>query len=169
MEVEVRYRNRRVRFLNRVLAPIFSHVRIHTDSQAAETAKSINARAFTVGPNIAFGHGQYAPESAAGKRLLAHELTHTIQQQSHIARVSRRSRDRCLCNEVLISRRRVRSRVRSRIPTLRLGQATQISGYVTCQTQLSATRTLLFSKVRAKHLAWFLRVGKRLRDFGKIF
>lgn len=63
----------------------FSHVRVHTDSQAAETAKSINAKAFTVGPNIAFANGQYAPESGPGKQLLAHELTHTIQQQSHAA------------------------------------------------------------------------------------
>ena len=58
----------------------FSGVRVHTGSQAAETAKSINARAFTVGRNIAFGGGHFAPESQDGQRLLAHELTHTIQQ-----------------------------------------------------------------------------------------
>ncbi|HKP81967.1 MAG TPA: DUF4157 domain-containing protein [Pyrinomonadaceae bacterium] len=59
-----------------------SQVRVHTDSQAAESASSINARAFTVGPNIAFGSGQYAPESERGRQLLAHELTH-VMQQSH--------------------------------------------------------------------------------------
>ena len=59
----------------------FSGVRLHTDSRAAETAKSINARAFTVGRNIAFGTGQYSPETSSGKRLLAHELTHTVQQE----------------------------------------------------------------------------------------
>ena len=58
----------------------FSQVRVHTDSRAAETANSIQARAFTVGPNIAFGPGQYAPESSEGKQLLAHELTHVVQQ-----------------------------------------------------------------------------------------
>ncbi|MCH8303747.1 MAG: DUF4157 domain-containing protein, partial [Candidatus Marinimicrobia bacterium] len=58
----------------------FSGVRLHTDSRAAETAKSINARAFTVGRNIAFGAGQYSPDTSTGKQLLAHELTHTAQQ-----------------------------------------------------------------------------------------
>ncbi|MCE8427110.1 MAG: DUF4157 domain-containing protein [Candidatus Methanoperedens sp.] len=58
----------------------FSEVRVHTGSYAAETAKSINARAFTVGNNIAFGGGQFVPGSQEGRKLLAHELTHTIQQ-----------------------------------------------------------------------------------------
>jgi hypothetical protein len=64
----------------------FSQVRVHTGSQAAETAKSINAKAFTVGQNIAFGGGQYAPGSHEGRKLLAHELTHTIQQGPGVQR-----------------------------------------------------------------------------------
>jgi len=59
----------------------FGQVRIHTDSRTAETSKSINARAFTVGSDIAFGAGQYAPGTSSGKSLLAHELTHVVQQQ----------------------------------------------------------------------------------------
>ena len=58
----------------------FSHVRVHTDSRAADTANSINAKAFTVGQNIAFGRGRYAPHSSEGRQLLAHELTHVVQQ-----------------------------------------------------------------------------------------
>jgi uncharacterized protein DUF4157 len=58
----------------------FSQVRVHTDSRAAETANSIQARAFTVGRNIAFGTGRYAPHSHAGRQLLAHELVHVVQQ-----------------------------------------------------------------------------------------
>ena len=58
----------------------FSQVRVHMDSHAASTANSIQAKAFTVGTNIAFGPGQYAPESGEGKQLLAHELTHVVQQ-----------------------------------------------------------------------------------------
>ena len=58
----------------------FSQVRLHTDSHAVDTAKSINARAFTVDSDIAFGLGQYAPETDSGKKLLAHELTHVEQQ-----------------------------------------------------------------------------------------
>jgi hypothetical protein len=60
----------------------FSHVRVHTDSRATETAKSINARAFTVGHNITFEAGQYAPHSHEGRQLLAHELTHVVQQSA---------------------------------------------------------------------------------------
>lgn len=58
----------------------FSHVRLHADARAADTARSVNARAFTVGRDIAFGAGEYAPGTAAGQRLLAHELTHVVQQ-----------------------------------------------------------------------------------------
>lgn len=58
----------------------FSQVRVHTDSHAADTAKSINARAFTVGRNIAFVAGEYSPGTTSGRKLLAHELTHVIQQ-----------------------------------------------------------------------------------------
>jgi len=62
----------------------FSQVRLHTDSQAAKSARAVNARAFTVGPDVVFGAGQYAPESSTGQRLMAHELTHVLQQtQSH--------------------------------------------------------------------------------------
>ena len=66
----------------------FSGVRVHTDSRAADTAKSLQARAFTVGENIAFGSGQYAPESQAGRHLLAHELTHVVQQSDGQSKVN---------------------------------------------------------------------------------
>lgn len=58
----------------------FSSVRIHTNVSAAMTAKSLGAHAFTVGKDIVFAPGQYAPETRQGKRLLAHELTHVVQQ-----------------------------------------------------------------------------------------
>ena len=61
----------------------FSGVRVHSDAQAAESARAVNALAYTVGPHIAFGTGQYAPGTSAGQKLLAHELTHTIQQHEH--------------------------------------------------------------------------------------
>jgi hypothetical protein len=62
----------------------FSNVRIHTDSVAAKSAQSINALAYTTGNNIVFNNGQYAPESDSGKRLIAHELTHVVQQRGSI-------------------------------------------------------------------------------------
>jgi hypothetical protein len=58
----------------------FSDVRIHTGSPAAEAALRVNARAYTLGRHIVFGAGQFAPETAAGQRLVAHELTHVLQQ-----------------------------------------------------------------------------------------
>jgi hypothetical protein len=58
----------------------FSRVRIHTDERAAESAQSVNALAYTVGQDIVFGPGQYASRTNEGQRLLAHELTHVIQQ-----------------------------------------------------------------------------------------
>ena len=59
----------------------FSRVRVHTDARAAESARSIGALAYTVGQQVVFAAGRFAPETTAGAKLLAHELTHTIQQQ----------------------------------------------------------------------------------------
>ncbi|MDQ6891915.1 MAG: DUF4157 domain-containing protein [Acidobacteriota bacterium] len=58
----------------------FENVRVHTGAQAEEAADSIGAKAFTVENDIAFGRGQYSPSSDEGRELLAHELTHTVQQ-----------------------------------------------------------------------------------------
>jgi hypothetical protein len=60
-----------------------SHVRVHSDKSAAEAADSVNARAFTIGRDVVFGAGQYQPQASAGRHLLAHELTHVIQQSEH--------------------------------------------------------------------------------------
>ena len=60
----------------------FSQVRIHADTQAAETSRAVNARAFTLGRDVVFGAGQYQPRSFEGQRLLAHELTHVVQQNT---------------------------------------------------------------------------------------
>ena len=58
----------------------FNQVRIHTDAKAAESTRTVNALAYTFGRNVVFGAGQYRPSSVAGKKLLAHELAHTLQQ-----------------------------------------------------------------------------------------
>ena len=60
----------------------FAHVRVHDGQDAADSAKSLNARAYTVGSNIVFATGQYAPASDAGLHLIAHELAHVAQQPS---------------------------------------------------------------------------------------
>jgi hypothetical protein len=58
----------------------FSTVRVHADETANASARQLGARAYTVGQHIVFGRGGFAPDTAAGRELLAHELTHTIQQ-----------------------------------------------------------------------------------------
>ena len=58
----------------------FSRVRIHTGSAAERSAREVNANAYTVGEHIVFGEGKFAPQSSDGRHLLAHELTHVVQQ-----------------------------------------------------------------------------------------
>lgn len=60
----------------------FSRVRMHIGTRAAESARAVNALAYTVGHDMVFGAGQYAPQTGAGQSLLAHELTHVVQQSS---------------------------------------------------------------------------------------
>ncbi|MCK5012997.1 MAG: DUF4157 domain-containing protein [Candidatus Omnitrophica bacterium] len=58
----------------------FDDVHVHSDARAARVARSVNARTFTLGRDVVFGAGQYAPGMSEGRRLLAHELTHVVQQ-----------------------------------------------------------------------------------------
>jgi len=58
----------------------FSSVRVHTDETAAASAKAVNATAYTVGRDLVFGAGQYSPATSEGRKLVAHELTHVLQQ-----------------------------------------------------------------------------------------
>jgi len=58
----------------------FSGVRVHADADAADRARDVHARAYTIGKDIVFGSGEYAPSTSEGRRLLAHELAHTLQQ-----------------------------------------------------------------------------------------
>jgi hypothetical protein len=64
----------------------FSHVRVHTGGRAAESAQAVNALAYTVNEHIVFQEGQYNPASLPGQQLLAHELTHVLQQRPEQAR-----------------------------------------------------------------------------------
>ena len=64
----------------------FSSVVIHNDNEAAALCKELNARAFTIGSDIYFAPGEFTPETERGRELLAHELTHVVQQSRHVAR-----------------------------------------------------------------------------------
>jgi outer membrane protein OmpA-like peptidoglycan-associated protein len=67
----------------------FSLVQVHTDAKATESARAVNARAYTVGRDVVFGSGQYVPGTYEGRKLIAHELTHVAQQRQHEPRPSR--------------------------------------------------------------------------------
>jgi hypothetical protein len=67
-------------FMERRFGANFANVRVHTDSNAAQLSKELNAEAFTHGKDVYFGGGKYNPGTSTGNRLLAHELTHVVQQ-----------------------------------------------------------------------------------------
>lgn len=69
-------------FLEKRMGANFREVRIHTDDMAIQMNRELGARAFTVGRDIYFNAAQYSPKSAEGQKLLAHELTHTLQQSA---------------------------------------------------------------------------------------
>lgn len=64
----------------------FSQVRVHSDETAAESARAVGARAYTVGNHIVFASGQFAPHTTSGQKLLVHEMTHVLQQHSAASR-----------------------------------------------------------------------------------
>jgi len=83
-------------FMENAFSADFSSVRVHADNHASEMARSVRARAFTYGNDIYFRQGAYEPESRTGKSLLAHELTHVIQQsngQQEAATIQRQGDD----------------------------------------------------------------------------
>ena len=67
-------------FMERRFGHDFGNVRVHVDARAAASARSVNALAYTVGSDIVFRDGAFAPDDSSGRRLLAHELTHVVQQ-----------------------------------------------------------------------------------------
>lgn len=71
----------------------FSRVRVHTDARAAQSSRALEARAYTLGGHIVFGPGQYAPTTPQGQWILAHELSHVIQQENGTPDVQRLSVD----------------------------------------------------------------------------
>src|SRR5205085_10228048 len=68
------------KFMEPRLGYDLSPIRLHVNAKAAQSARALNALAYTVGRDVVFGNAQYAPETAAGQRLMAHELTHVVQQ-----------------------------------------------------------------------------------------
>ncbi len=74
--------DRTAQFMEERFGEDFSGVRIHRDARAADSARAVNAHAYTVGNDIVFQSGRYDPDSGSGRRTLVHELTHVVQQRS---------------------------------------------------------------------------------------
>ena len=87
-------------FMEAHLGRDFSSVRVHADARAAESAAAINARAYTSGDEVVFGAGHYSPSTTSGRHLLAHELTHVIQQ----SRISATGSDPSILNDERLER-----------------------------------------------------------------
>lgn len=68
--------------MERAIGADLGDVRIHTDGAAASSARAVQAHAYTVGNEVVFGAGQYQPDTPFGQRMLAHELTHVVQQRN---------------------------------------------------------------------------------------
>lgn len=84
----------------------FSHVKIHNGPEVAGLARAVNARAFTSGRDIVFGTGQYAPEGTEGKKMMAHELVHVVQQdkKSRPGAPVRARRDSMVMRKVVVDK-----------------------------------------------------------------
>jgi hypothetical protein len=110
----------------------FSNVQLHTNAEANESAKSINALAYTYGDNIVFGSNQYQPNTDAGKKLMAHELTHVVQQNTSIQRkiIQRAENDTAVgCTPLTDTRTDVNAYVNSALSALRPASgAAMVSG-----------------------------------------
>jgi hypothetical protein len=76
----------------------FSQVRVHADDAAARSAEEIGALAYTAGTHVVFGPGQFAPETSQGRQLLAHELTHVVQQGGRGFSIQRKVAEKAPCS-----------------------------------------------------------------------
>jgi hypothetical protein len=81
------------RFMEARLGHDFTDVRVHTDAEAVASARGVDAKAYTVGSDLVFDAGRYAPHTPAGRRLIAHELAHVVQQRGGPAMMQRQGTD----------------------------------------------------------------------------
>jgi hypothetical protein len=128
----------------------FGNVRVHTDAGAADAARSVGARAYTSGSDIVFDSGEYAPASSEGRRLIAHELTHVVQQRGTApGRMIQRDE---------------RPRVRTpRPPSVN----TQLANLQAGQQQLAQRQEVLTKQqaATALDLRWRAQFGERLASY----
>jgi hypothetical protein len=126
----------------------FSRVRVHSDGAAAQSAEHLNADAYTVGSNVVFGPGRFSPRSHEGRRLIAHELTHVVQQRETAAALQR-------------TPKRAAGQDKKRAAILaNAAQATFASVDEELDAQLDAEKVLGLDSKRNKDKAYALRLGQ---------
>lgn len=123
----------------------FSRVRIHTDDRAAYSAGTIDALAYTIGPHMVFGSGQYEPETNKGQRLLAHELTHVVQQGETAA----------LHQDILRSERNDQYEQGTQRVATQLGRGTQVQVSSMISPHLIQRTKVCSKRLNAPVLGWF--------------
>ncbi len=114
----------------------FGDVRVHTDAQAAESARSVGALAYTVGNHVAFGAGQYQPSSSTGQRLLAHELAHVVLA-SPVARSEPAASTLLITAETSPGEHAARALAQGQAPTAMPGEAPAIRREAMTQEQIN--------------------------------
>jgi hypothetical protein len=113
----------------------FSGLRVHTDERAARSAEEIDALAYTLGNQLVFGRGQYRPDTSEGRRMLAHELAHTVQQKGQQVlpqRMSLGERDSPAERQADT----IADRVVGGLPLVRLADVSQGSGWLSISGQV---------------------------------
>ena len=108
----------------------FSQVRVHTDTRASEAARAVNARAFTMGQDMVFGAGHYASGTSEGQKLMAHELTHVVQQGKFTADNVSDQQPVRYRNKAI----RTRCQPRIQLTTLRMQDVLWQTGHYPCST-----------------------------------
>ncbi len=123
----------------------FSGVNIHTDSKAVEMSKELGAQAFTHGKDVYFNEGKYNPNTKEGKHLLAHELTHCIQQDPNTIR----KKDANPCNKKAISKARQKAYFRVQLVKHKLSGLNPSTGYYEQKAMMRLVRKLVSPKVKS--------------------
>lgn len=147
----------------------FSGVRVHTDARSSQVARGLNAQAFTTGQDIYFGAGQYQPGTKQGDRLLAHELTHVVQQKGNRTVRNNLSPRIPISQPNNVQEQKADKVEISMISTNRRGQAVEIHNGV-IQRQPGGQRTVRVPLDPTNPTAWsFLGSGKIRQSFPEEF
>jgi len=127
----------------------FGNVRIHADSRAGESARSVNALAYTVGNHVVFDPGAYSPQSTEGRRLLAHELTHVVQQSGGSPKSVQRQKNADISSASSVPARKLPDH-KSTAPRMRRVDAVDADGFPVTENFCGCEDTVDIMEERVK-------------------